>query len=176
MGGISQLVGQLLSRMGVSLSGPQLVLVLAVVSALMLPGFVRNARVSVARSHLARARLLSGPERQAAEDSVLRAAGEQPAVLVAVAEEALRLGREGLARAATERLGATGKERKAYRALQRSLAPPAPKEALLEEVLVVVERLIDEGRTEEASRRLDIARQRWPEAPTVEAIQATRPA
>lgn len=171
LGGIAQSVSRLLEAFGITLQpwmAPAVVLVLMVA---LLPLILRNMRTGRARKLLKEAAMVPGEQGRLLEQRALDLVGRQPLGLVAVAEEALRRGRTDLARQAIVHLGATGKARPLYRRLRAEIEGPLP--ASLAEMVIVVERLVDAGMLDEAARRLERARKRWPAAAELDTLDAS---
>jgi hypothetical protein len=70
-------------------------------------------------------------------------------------------------------LARTGEEREALRSLKRRLTPKVALPATPEEALIVAERLLEAGMEEEAARRLELARSRWPDLPDAATLKVT---
>ncbi|MBN1336611.1 MAG: hypothetical protein JXB39_11690 [Deltaproteobacteria bacterium] len=143
---------------------PWVVLVVAgLVVALVLPFYWKGQRRSLARRRIAALTGVPRAEAGRLEAEAFSLVGTDPDGLVGVAEEALRHGREALARQAIARLAGTGRRPDHVARLERLLEGPPPR--LPEEEALGVARLLDAGLVEAARRRLDRARARWPELP-----------
>lgn len=153
MSGITDALLQLLGALGVPIHPWTLPALALVVMGVLSPLILKNLKTGKARKLLKRARILGGAERQRLEAAALDEVGEQPMGLVAVAEEALRLGRKALAREAVARLARTGKARAHLRRLRREIDPD-PLPATVDATVLVIERLLEGGLVDEADRRL----------------------
>lgn len=172
MGGILESLGGLLAAAGVEVPPWGFPVAALVVMLLLLPRIVANMETSRARRLVQRARGADGEERRRLEAEALAVAGTRPMGLVAVAEEAIRARRGPLAEEAVLRLAETGGAPAHLKRLRRELRsreslPPGPTAAAL-----VVERLVDGGALDEASRRLDRFERRWPADPELAAAAA----
>ena len=107
MGGILDALVELLSALGIELRPWTLSVVALAVMAALLPFILKNLRTGRARKLLKRSRLLGGRERLALESEALDSVGDHPMGLVAIAEEALRMG----ATPRPTRGGAPGRDR-----------------------------------------------------------------
>jgi hypothetical protein len=133
--------------------------------------FVRvNARTDKARKMIKNASRERLAERERMEADALESVGNHPDGLVAVANQALELGRKDLAGKAVEKLRATGKNLPELRKLERALEPPLPGTPT--EACVIIERLISTGMTAEAEARLAQALRKWPLDDDLEALKA----
>ncbi len=178
MGGMTEAVGQLLAAAGITLppwAVPAFALALMV---LLLPRLLRNMRTGQARKLLGRSRVAEGAEREAIEAQALAlVAGHGPGLL-GVAEEALRINRKPLARAAIAQLaqlpdlgpGLKRELRRLHAALQDD---PLAKAPTPEAVVILVEQLVENGMVAEAERKLAHARKRWPAAIQLDEAAAT---
>ncbi len=176
MGGISSLLKtffDLLHAGGFDLSGRQRIGAVLILVVALAPSLVRSMMVSHTRNRVLQTRTLDGLARQEAEATALREAEGKPRHLVSVAEAALTLGREALAHSAVAALARTGEEREALRSLKRRLTPKVALPATPEEALIVAERLLEAGMEEEAARRLELARSRWPDLPDAATLKVT---
>jgi len=127
---------------------------------LLFPAIRRAHRTGKARKRLRLIPYRRLAERQRLEDESLALVKGNPAGQLAVAEEALRLGRKALATKALEALAASGKHRAECQRLQRELEQPAGHSAL--EATAAIEHLVEAGLLEEARRRRELAQRRWP--------------
>ncbi len=151
----------LLGMLGLTLEPWMAPAIALCVMVVMLPFILRNMSTSRARRVLGRARFLHGEDRRAMEQQALNLAGARPMGLVAVAEEALKQNRRGLAAQAVDRLQATGKQRIHLRRLRAAVDPtPLPHSAF--EAAALIDRLREQGLGDEAERRRMAARRRWP--------------
>ena len=171
MRGLVDLLNRLFEAAGIHLDpwmAPAAALALAT---LFLPLILRNMRTSRARKLLKQAGLLAGPEGAELERRALDLVGDHAVGLVAIADEALRRGRTRLARAALERLVATGRERRAARRIFLELEgrglPPTAEEAAL-----AIDHLVEAGMVAEAASRLARARRIWPASPALDEAAA----
>lgn len=125
-----------------------------------LPWILRNRNTDLARRMLRASVTLKGDQRAEAERQVLAKVGGHPMGLLVVAEEAHKLGRDDLARAALRQLRATGKLVAEHRAIERSIEGPMP--ATVDEAVLTVERLITAGMRDVAAEKLARFQARWP--------------
>lgn len=172
-GGLAGLVETLLGLVGLTLEpwmAPAALLFLVV---LALPWIRSNVRTDDARRLLKQAARASGAERDRLEAEALARVEGRPDGLVVVAEAALAQGRTAVARAAVERLRATGKRPTDVRKIERALEGPAPATPM--EAVLLVERLLGLGMTEEARLRWEKAHARWPEDADLAALVARFP-
>lgn len=160
MSGITDALVQLLEALGVPIHPWTLPALALVVMGLLSPLILKNLKTGKARKLLKRARILSGAERQRLEAAALDEVGDHPMGLVAVAEEALRLGRKALARDAVARLARTGKARGHLRRLNREIDPD-PLPPTVDATVLVIERLLEGGLVDEADRRLGRAHSKF---------------
>jgi hypothetical protein len=161
-GGIMQAIYSILEALGVHpppWAGPVFGLTMM---AILMPFILRNFKIGRARKLLQRSRVFQPREREQAGREALSVVRRVPMGLVAVADEAIRQERLGLAREATRRLIATGKSRDHARRLVRTLElDGGPHSA--EELMLSLERLESAGLEAEARARLAKGLQRWPE-------------
>jgi signal transduction histidine kinase len=132
-----------------------------VIGALLFPAIRRSHRTSKARKRVRLIPYRRMAERQALADEALALVEGNPAGQLALAQEALRLGRKDLARRFHEALEGSGRYPAERAKLARELQDPAGHSAL--EATAAIERLVREGLLDEARRRLVLAQQRWPE-------------
>ena len=137
---------------------PVMILVLA---AIAWPSVRKNGRTEAARKLFRTAVRLPFAERVAQEDAAVTMVGENPDGLLSLADLALAEGRPRVVPGLVERLVATGKRVEEVRRLQRTLEGPQPATAL--EAVILVERFLAQGQTEQARLRLDKALARWPD-------------
>ncbi|MFT4979840.1 MAG: hypothetical protein ACI8S6_005752 [Myxococcota bacterium] len=161
-GGITQSITSLLLALGIELPPWGMPAAALVLMVLLLPWILKNMKTSRARKLLKRATMESGAARDAMEQEALSLVSDNPTGLLAFADECVRRGRYGLARAALGRLpeGDTKLERERRRLLTQ-MAPLEP--ATAEAAAAAIERFLSEGLVEEAERRLQRAQRRWPE-------------
>jgi hypothetical protein len=133
---------------------------LLAVALCLLPLLRRTHRVNLARRRVRRLPYVGAAERRRLEDEAFALVTGHPAGLLALAQEALRLGRASLARRALDALTAGGRKGPALVALQRALDPPRGPTPAEERVAIVA--LLDAGLIGEAGRRLAQARLHWP--------------
>ena len=169
MRGLVDLLNRLFEAAGIHLDPWMAPVGALALAALFLPLILRNMRTSRARKLLKQANLLAGPEGAELERRALDLVGDHAVGLVSIADEALRRGRTRLARAALERLVATGRERRAARRIFLELEgrglPPTAEEAAL-----AIDHLLDAGMAEEAASRLARARRIWPNSPALDEV------
>lgn len=135
---------------------------------LALPWILRNRRTDLARRALRASDKLKGDERVAAERKALTMVAGHPMGLLVVAEEAHKLGRDGLARDAIAQLRATGKLVAELRTIERAVEGPMP--ATVDEAVLTIERLIDAGMRDVAAEKLARFQTRWPSEPELLAV------
>jgi hypothetical protein len=160
MRGIAQLLNTLLQLAGVHLQPWMAPVALLALAILLFPALRRTHRTSLARKRLRRLPYVGAEERRRLEEEALALSTGSPAGLLVVAQEALRLGRHDLARRAADAIEALGARPRELRAIRRALEPqlePTPAQER-----VHVEALVQAGLHEEAARRRDLARARWP--------------
>jgi len=167
--GILDALASLLASVGIELPPWGMPVAALTVAAVLLPFVLRNMKTSKARKLLKRASILDGPRRQEAEAEALTLVHDSGPGLVAVADEALRRGRQAVARRAVERLAELGGQDKELRRLRQEMAPKMP--ASVTEMVLVVERFLDAGLVDEARVRLGRAERRWPRAPEWDALR-----
>lgn len=177
MGGITEALGQLLGAAGLELSPWTLPSLMLIVMGVLLPRLLRNMNTSQARKYLRRSRIAEGEERAELEAKALGLVDENPAGLLAVAEEALRINRKALARDALGRLRQLETIPKPVRREARRVQLELEGDALggastPEAFLIHVEKLVENGMLEEARRKLGHARRRWPSAQAVDEAEA----
>lgn len=160
MGGLGQLVQSLLALAEGVVPRWVLAVALAVVVALIWPSIRRNSRTEEARKRFRTATRFGFEERVRREDEALAMVEGNADGLVSLADLALAEGRPrivALALASLVRLGTRPIE---VRRLERTIEGPQPATAL--EAAILVERLLSQGQMDEAARRLERARVRWP--------------
>jgi plasmid replication initiation protein len=137
---------------------------------LALPFIPRNRNTDLARKELRASERLATAERAAAEQAVLARVGEHPMGLLVVAEEAHKLGRDDLARAAIARLRRTDKLVAELRAVERAVEGPMP--ATVDEAALTLHRLLDAGMVDVARQKADRFLGRWPDEVELRALRA----
>lgn len=163
MRGIAQLLDTVLQLVGVHLQPWMAPFALGMLAVALFPLLRRTHRTSLARKRLRRLPYVGAVERRQLEEEALALAAGSPAGLLVVAQEALRLGRHELARRAADALDQTGAAPPhELRAIRRALEPMVGPTPALERVHI--EALLQAGLIGEATRRLALARERWPEA------------
>lgn len=167
-GGLAGLVETLLGLVGLTLEPWMAPAALLFVVILAWPWIRLNLRTDEARRLLKQAARATGAERDRLEADALARVEGRPDGLVVVAETALAQGRAALARAAVDRLRATGKRPTDVRRIERTLEGPAPATPM--EACLLVERLLGLGMVDEARARWEKARARWPEDPDLAAL------
>lgn len=157
---LSDLIEEALAFLGLTL--PPWVVPLAALALILslLPLLRRNHRTGLARRRVQRLPHLAAEERRRVEAEVLRLVAGNPEGLLVVGEEAMKRGRRSLAEAAAAALEELEPGGNRQRRLRRSLEGDGPATAL--EARLLVERFLDTGLLEEARRRLERARSRWP--------------
>ena len=161
MGGLGQLVQSLLALADGVVPRWVLAVALAVVVALIWPSVRRNSRTEEARKRFRTATRFAFEERVRREDEALAMVAGNADGLVSLADLALAEGRPRIVAAALAALIKLGKRPVEVRRLQRTIEGPQPATAL--EAVILVERLLAQGQLDEAARRLERARKRWPE-------------
>ena len=170
-GGMLQAVTDLLSAMGIELEpwmGPVFAISMMII---MLPMILKNMRTSSARKLIKKAAFEGGQKRADMEAKALSLVVDNPEGLMALAEECMRRGRYTIAKEALGRIPeADIKRQRQRKQMLIEMAPHQPETP--EAAALVVERLLGEGLSEEASRRLLKAQRRWPESPTLTELAA----
>ena len=168
-GGILQAVTDLLSALGIELApwmGPAFALTVMV---LLLPWILKNMKTSSARKMLKKASLEGGETRAEMEQKAIAMVSDNPEGLMALAEECMRRGRYGVARQALGLIPEDDIKRQRQRKrMLKEMTPRQPETP--EAAALVVERLRGEGLSDEAARRLDKARRRWPDSTVLTAL------
>lgn len=169
MGGLGGLIDSLLRMAHVHLEpwmAPAVGLALAL---LLAPFWLRNQHTARARRVWSRARGAgSAAERARIEAEAIGLVEGNPDGLVSLADLAVADGRFEVARGLLARLRATGRRPVEVARLARTLEGDLPATAL--QVVIQVERLLEEGMTEPARALLDRALRRWPEHPELRAL------
>ena len=160
-GAMTEVISSLLGVLGIELAPWMAPLAALLLMIVLLPLILANMKTSRARKLLKRAHLLNGVEGRALEEEALRLVSSRPMGLVAIADEAIRHGRYGLARDAVARLRETGAQRAHLRRLTEAV-DPTPLPPSVNETLLLIERLDQSGLRDEAERRWLAARRRWP--------------
>lgn len=168
--GILQAITDLLAALGIELEpwmGPAFALGAMI---LLLPWILKNMKTSSARKMIKKASLEGGEKRLTMERSALEMVSDNPEGLMALAEECMRRGRYVIAREALTMIPEDDiKRQRQRRRMLKEMAPRQPETP--EAAALVVERLLGEGLTEEASRRLGKALRRWPESTILNTLQ-----
>lgn len=137
-----------------------------IVAGLLLPGWMYSVRQKQIKNRL---RWLAGRrpdrDREAVLAELFSLAGEDPRLLTAVAEEALRVNQREVLKTAMQRLEATGKGGADLARLRREIQPERPTYKHPVEAAAAVTRLLDEGLTVQARARLTEAVARFPDDP-----------
>lgn len=163
MGGLTTLVRSVAEILGRVLPPWVILTLVGIATVMVLPFYLKGQRRSLARRRISAMHGLSQPEAGRLEAEAFSLVGRDPDGLVVVAEEALRRGREAVARRALERLSASGRRPTEVVRLQRILEGPGPR--LPEEEALAIDRLLQSDLTQAARQRLDRARTRWPDLP-----------
>ncbi len=119
------------------------------VGLLLFPMIRRTHRVGKARKRLRLIPYRRLAERQRLVDEAM-----------SLVEEAMRLGRRRVVERALAELEGSGRYQRQRRALQQQLEKPGAHSAL--EARAAIEHLVEAGLYDEARRRLELSRQRWP--------------
>ena len=162
----------MLAALGMVLPPWAVALVMACVAALMVPGslyWVRSRRVKGILRSLGRAS--TDEQRAQLADEAMALATGRPRVLVALADDAHRLGMNLLRDRAMDELRARGAAPKDLRRLGKLVRKDAPPPMHPVEEAVFVERMIDEGLLGAARQRLGPARERFPEDTELAALE-----
>jgi hypothetical protein len=130
------------------------------VGLLLFPMIRRTHRVGKARKRLRLIPYRRLAERQRLVDEAMSLVHGNPAGQLALAEEAMRLGRRPVVERALAELEGSGRYQRQRRALQQQLEKPGAHSAL--EARAAIEHLVEAGLYDEARRRLELSRQRWP--------------
>ncbi len=158
---VKELMETALSLAGIRLQAWMAPAFLLLVGVLLFPTIRRTHRVSQARKRLRKVPYANHEDRQRLEDQAMALVRGNPTGLAVVAQEALRLGRRQLARRAADALRETGRRQADLRTIELALEPPPAHSAL--DAISAIERLLAEGLNEEARRRRDLAKRRWPQ-------------
>ena len=170
MGGMTETISQLMNAMGLDVSpwvAPLLALLLFFA---LLPKILRNMRTSKARKILKRAWMLGAEERTEMERAAVTLVRGHPPGMLALGQEAQRQGRFALARLTVSELKETRPKRgtelwREMRKLDQALTDQLPNTE--DELVLMVERLMELDMWEEAERRLDQGRARWPNSNSI---------
>lgn len=157
---IKDLVETFLAITGVQLQAWMAPVFFLALGIALFPTIRRAHRTGKARKRLRLIPYRRLAERQRLEDEALALVKGNPSGQLAVAQEALRLGRKDLARQALEALDSSEKYTIERQQLQRELEQPGAHSAL--EAHAAIERLIEAGLMDEARRRRSLAERRWP--------------
>jgi hypothetical protein len=128
--------------------------------ALLFPTIRRSHRTGKARKRLRLIPYRRLAERKRLEEQALELVQGNPSGQLAVAQEALRLGRKDLAAKALALLDTSGRYPAHRRQIAAQLEEPAGHSAL--DASAAIERLVEQGLLSEARRRLALAQRRWP--------------
>lgn len=172
-GPMFRVVPDMLDALGMVLPPWAVGLVLACIAALMVPGYlywVRSRRVKGLLRALGRAS--TDPQRARLADEAMALATGRPRVLVALADDAHRLGMNVLRDRAMAELQVSGAAPEDFRRLLRLVRRDAPPPMHPVEEAVFVERMITEGLLAAARQRLEPARARFPEDPELAELEA----
>ncbi|MEL6342870.1 MAG: hypothetical protein AAFV53_07035 [Myxococcota bacterium] len=169
MGGITTALTELLGAMGLDLPPWGMPAIAVALMILLLPWILKNMKTTKARKLLKKAAFERNEARERMEREALDLVSNNPTGLLAFADECIRRGRYPLARQALDRLpGDDPKMRRERRRLMETMAPREPATAAA--AAVTIERFLDEELHDEARRRLDRARKRWPEDALLRAL------
>lgn len=160
-GGMTQAITDILLALGIELPPWGMPVAALVLMVVLLPWILKNMKTSKARKLLKKATLESGRTRTEMEAQALDLVSDNPVGLLAFADECVRRGRYGLAREALERVPRDPKFARERRKVAEQMAPREPPTA--EAAAAAIERFLSEGLRDEAVRRLQKARARWPE-------------
>lgn len=159
------MIGQLIGDFAQFVPTWVLVLLLAVVGVLALPGWLLGLRVKRIKSRIRRVTRASGEEREALLTEAWLLAEGKPEALVSLAREADKMNLPGLRDRALDTLREMGTHDNVLRKLE---APKNPMETKRQfghpvEASVSIGRLLDNGATEAARDRLAEALARFPD-------------
>ena len=137
-----------------------------------LPAWMRSIRTKQLRSQARRvARAGTAVERRAAEDAALALADGKGLLLVALADESLKLNQRALALRVLTVLEETGASPADLPRLRREIHPEKPVVAGHPlELAVAVRRLVDEGLVDVARERLSQGLARYPDDPDLQTL------
>jgi len=141
---------------------------LALLAWYLVPKLAHSMEMDRARRIVKNANMGDGTSMESAKERALKVAGEDPQGLFLLAEEAVRQGRDDLAREAIGRLRATGKRPKEVTRLERELLGPLPGTVI--EAVIVVESHLESGTWALARQKLTRFRTRWPDDPELTAL------
>lgn len=131
---------------------------------LLLPWILRNQRTARARRVMTRAFAASSiADRDAEEALALRETWDNPDGLLVVGQMAAERGRAPVVERVVARLGELGARPAEAARLAAALAPAAPRVATLDEAVLRIERMLDNGLLTQAGAALAEARARYPE-------------
>lgn len=131
---------------------------------LLLPWILRNQRTARARRVMTRAfAATSVRERDAEEALALRETWDNPDGLLVVGQMAAERGRRPVVDRVVERLAELGARPADAARLAAALAPVAPPVATLDEAVLRIERMLENGLLAQAGAALTEARARYPE-------------
>ena len=167
-GGTMQAVTSLLLAVGIELPPWGMPAIALAIMILLLPFLLKNMKTSRARKLLKRASLQGAQRRVEMEREALSLVASNPTGRLALADECIRRGRYALARELLSQLPDTPKLRRERRRLLQQMAPHEP--ATAEGAAAAIEHLLEEGLHDEAHRRLEAARRRWPEDASLSAL------
>ncbi len=127
---------------------------------MLFPMIRRNHRTGKARKRLRLIPYRRLDERQRLEEEAVALVRGNPGGQLALAQEAMRLGRRPLVERFLHELEASGRYPRQRQELHRQLEQPGAHSAL--EARAAIEHLVEAGLLDEARRRLALAQQRWP--------------
>ncbi len=168
---MTEAIGALAQMFGIALTPGRVMAAIAAVVLVLSPAIVRNMRTSHARTLLKESRVADGEARVALEERVLAIVAGRKNGMVAVIEEAHRMGRNRLARRTLVELRALTGSTPEVRRLAR-LTDPSPLPASPAELGLQVEKLRDAGLADKAASRLRRGLTRWPTDPWLQELAA----
>ncbi len=157
---VKELVETFVTLTGIQLQAWMAPAFFLVVGILLFPAIRRTHRTGRARKRLRLIAYRRLDERQRLEDEALSLVRGNPSGQLAIAQEALRLGRKDLARKVLDGMEPRRRHQAEVLRLQRQLEEPGAHSAL--EAQAAIDRLIEAGLYAEARRRQVLAERRWP--------------
>ena len=157
-------ITDIFSTLATVLPGWALALLGAVLAVFLVPGWWHGVRVKQMRNRVRRlARAVTTEQRAYLESELFHLAAGKPRRLVALADEAIRLGQTVVWRRALAEIEASGSYRKDLRRLREKVLPEQKIDGHPLEAVVALERLLELGNLPGARARWEQAKARFPE-------------
>lgn len=172
MGGLANLLNAILEILGLHLAPGRAAAAAVAIFVLLLPWIWRSMRADEAVRILKRASHERREERERQETRALGTVKGNPNGLYLLAQEALRQGRNSLARQAAEQLKETGKLPHEHARLLIQMNGESPKTP--EEAGIRAEKFLRAGQVEEAEQILSAGRRRWPDSPVWAEVESRK--